>query len=67
MAKNSKDSKHTRHIARRMNFVRNGEKCNMQKIDWCEGDLQLSDIGTNNVSDPDITPRLKYMMVKLDI
>ena len=41
MAKNSKDTKHTRHIARRMHFLSNGEKCNMHKIDWCEGALQL--------------------------
>ena len=27
MAKNGKDTKHTRHIARRIHFVRNGEKC----------------------------------------
>ena len=27
MANNGKDIKHTRHIVRRMNFVRNGEKC----------------------------------------
>ena len=47
MAKNGKDTKNTRHIARRMNFVRNGEKCKMQKIDWREGGLQLADIGTN--------------------
>ena len=26
MANNGKDTKHTRHVARRMNFVRNGEK-----------------------------------------
>ena len=26
MAKNGLDTKHTRHIARRMHFVRNGEK-----------------------------------------
>ena len=26
MAKNGKDTKHTRYIARRMHFVRNGEK-----------------------------------------
>ena len=34
MAKNGKDTKHTRHISRRMHFVRNGEKCKMHKIDW---------------------------------
>ena len=44
MYNNGKDTKHTRHIARRMHFVRNGEKCKMQKIDWCEGGLQLADI-----------------------
>ena len=48
MAKNGNDTKHTRHIARRMHFVRNGEKCKMQKIDWCEGGMQLADIGTKN-------------------
>ena len=35
MAKNGKDIKHTRHITRRMHFLRNGEKCKMHKIDWC--------------------------------
>ena len=34
MAKNGKDTKHTRHIARSMHFVRNGEKCKMHNIDW---------------------------------
>ena len=47
-ANSGKDTKHTRHTARRMNFLRNGEKCNMHKIDWCEGGLQLADIGTKN-------------------
>ena len=63
---NVKDTKHTRHIARRTHLVRNGEKCKMQKIDWCEGGLQLSDIGTKNVSEPDLTPRMKYIMVRLE-
>ena len=42
MAKNGKDNKHTRHISRRIHLVRNGEKCKMHKIDWCEGGLQLA-------------------------
>ena len=66
MAKNVRDTKHTRQIARRMNFVRNGEKCKMHRIDWCEGGLQLADIGTKNVSEPDLTPRMKYIMVRLE-
>ena len=35
MDKNVKDTKHTRHIARMVHFVMNGEKCKMHKIDWC--------------------------------
>ena len=66
MSKNGKDTKHTRHIARRMHFVRNGEKCKMHKIDWCEGGLQLADIVTKNVSELDITPRMNYIMVILE-
>ena len=66
MAKNGNDTKHTRHIARRIHFVMNGEKCKMQKIDWCEGGIQLADIGTKNVSEPDITPRIKYIMLILE-
>ena len=65
MDKNSKDTKHTRHNARKMNFVRNGEIFNMQKIYWCEGVLQLADIGINNVSEPDLTPKMKYIIVRL--
>ena len=65
MAKNVKNTKHTRHTARRIYFLRNGEKCKMHKIDWCEGGLQLADIGTKNVSEPDLTPRIKYIMVRL--
>ena len=49
-AKNGKDTKHTRHIVRRMHFVRNGEKWKMHKINWCEGGMQLEEIVTKNVS-----------------
>ena len=52
MDNNGKDTKHTRHIARRMHFV-------------SEGGLQLADIGTKNVSEPDLTPRMKYVMVRI--
>ena len=38
----------------------------MHNIDWCERGLQLSDITTKNVSDNDLTPRMKYIMVRLD-
>ena len=66
MANNGRDTKHTIHIARRIHFVRNGEKCKMHKIEWCEGGLQLAYIDTKNVSEPDLTPRMKYIMVILE-
>ena len=50
MAKKGKNTKHTRHIARRIHFVGNGEKYKMHKIDWCKGGLQFTDIGTKNIS-----------------
>ena len=38
----------------------------MHKIDWCEGGLQLSEIATRNVGEYDLSPRMKYIMVRLD-
>ena len=66
MAKNVKDTKHTRHIARRVNFVRNGEKWKIHKVYWCDGGLKLSDIVTKNVGENYLNPRMKYIMVRLD-
>ena len=64
--KNGKDTKHTRHISRRVKFLRNSEKWKINKIDWCEGGLQLSDIATKNVCKNDLNPRMKYIMVRFD-
>ena len=66
MAKNGKDTKHTRHNARRMHLVRNRDKCKMHKIYCCEGGLKLADIGTKNVTESDLTPSMKYIMVRLE-
>ena len=63
MANNGRGTKHTSCITRRIHFVRNGEKCKMHKIDWCEGGLYLADIATKNVGGNDLTPRMKYIMV----
>ena len=65
MTKNGKDTKHTRHIARRIHFFKELRKCKMHTIDFFEGGLQLADIGTKNVSEPDLTQRMKYIMVRL--
>ena len=66
MDKNGKDAKHTRHIARRINFVSNVEKCDMHKLYWCEGGLQLTDIATKNFGEHDLTPGMKYIILILD-
>ena len=38
----------------------------MHNIDWCERGLLLADIGTKIVSEPDLTPRMTYIMVRLE-
>ena len=63
---NGKDNKHTRQIARIMIFLRNEEKCKIFNIYWCERGLQLEDIVTKNVGEPDLTPRMKNIMVRID-
>ena len=49
-----------------MHFVRNGEKFNINKIYWFEGGLKLVDIATQNVGEHNLTPRMRYIMVRLD-
>ena len=66
MANNGKDTKHTRHIARRIHFVRNGYKFKMHKIGWCELGMLLVYISTKNVGEHDLTPMIKYIMVRLE-
>ena len=66
MSKNGKDIKHTIHIASRMHYVSNGEKFKRHTIDWCEVGIKLVYIATKNVGEPDLTPRMKYIMVRLD-
>ena len=58
MANNGKDDKQTRHISRRVHFVRNGQEYNLQKLEWCEGGLKLEYIGTRNGRDDELNPRL---------
>ena len=65
MAKNVKDTKHTRHIESRVHLVRNGENCKIHKVDCCEGGLQLAYISTSNAGEHELTPRMKYIMVRL--
>ena len=66
MAKIGKYNKHTKKIARRIHFVRDGEKCKIHNIDCCEEGLQLEEIYTKNVGEHDLTPRMKYIMARLE-
>ena len=65
MDKNVKDTKHKILISMRV-FLRNRENLKMHKIYWCVGGLKLADIATKNLSEPDLTPRMKYIMVRLE-
>ena len=58
MAKNGKDTKNTRQITRGIHFVINGEEFNFHKTVWFQGGLQLADIGTRNVREYELNPRL---------
>ena len=66
MSKNGKDTNHTRHIARRVHFFRNGEKCKLHKIDWYEGGLKLIDTATKSFGENDLNHRIKYIMARLE-
>ena len=66
MDNNGKNTKHTEHRPRRVGFVRNGEKCKIHKIEWCEGGLQLAYIATKNVGENDLNPRMEYVLVRLE-
>ena len=66
MANIVKDTKHTRHIFRRIHFVSNGEECHFHKTVWCEVDLQLVDTGTRNVRGDTFNRILVYAVVRLD-
>ena len=66
IAKNGKDTKHTRYITRREHFVRNGENFKIKNIEWFEGGLQLEDIATKNVGKNDLNLIMKYIKVRLD-
>ena len=66
MDNNGKDTNHTRHIARRVYFLRNDEKWKMNIIDWYEVGMQLADIATRNFGDNVLNTRNKYIMLRLD-
>ena len=46
---NSKDTKYTRYISRKVYYVRKFEKWKFRKIAWCKEGLKLSYIWTKNV------------------
>ena len=66
MANNVKDTKYTKHIARRVHLVRNGENFKMNKIGWREGGMQLADIETNNIGENELSPIITHIIVRLD-
>ena len=66
MADNGKDTKHARHIDRRMNLVINVEKCDFYKTVWYEVGLKLSEIVTNNFREDEFNTRLGYAVVRLE-
>ena len=66
MAKNGKETKHTRHIYRIIHLVRNDEEWNFHNVVLGEGVLQLADIETKNILEDELNPMLVYAMAILD-
>ena len=64
MDNSGNDTKHTMHIAIRMNFVRNGEDWNIHHKVWFEGGLNLAYIGAKNVRGDILNTILGYSMVR---
>ena len=48
-----------------INFVRNGEECNLYNTVWCAGGMQVVDVGTNNVREEEFNHVLGYAMARL--
>ena len=38
----------------------------MHKIDWCEEGLKLVDIVAKNINENDLSPRTKYITIRLE-
>ena len=66
MANNGNNTKHIRQIYRIIKLLRNGEEFNLHKKVWCEGCIQLSEIGTKDVVEYGLNPRLGYTMAILE-
>ena len=66
MAQNDKDTKHTRHIARRVHYVRNGQQEGAHNLTYIPADLNLADPGTKNLGCEELEPRMNYIMIKVD-
>ena len=62
MSNSGKDTKHTRHIYRRIYLGTNGDKWKMHKIVWFEWGLQLEEITTKNVEENGLKTSMKYIM-----
>ena len=63
MGRSFRDTKHTRHVARRYHFVRQGQHSGAHSLHWCNADLQLADVGTKNLDGAQLRPRLSYLFV----
>ncbi len=54
MGNSFRDTAHTRHIMRRYHYVRHPREVGQAVLHWCEGPLQLADIGTKNLPADDL-------------
>ncbi|MGH7954439.1 MAG: reverse transcriptase domain-containing protein [Gloeomargaritales cyanobacterium] len=62
MSKSLKDTKRTRHIDRRIHYVRHGIKAGLHKLTYIPANHQLADNGTKNLNFLEAAPRFACFM-----
>ena len=65
MAKNFRDGKGTRHMERRMHYVREGQSEGKHVLKYIKAEWNLADPNTKNCPATEIHPRLKYIMTEV--
>ncbi|MGH7954596.1 MAG: reverse transcriptase domain-containing protein, partial [Gloeomargaritales cyanobacterium] len=65
MSKTLKDTKRTRHIDRRVHYVRRGSEAGHHTLTHLHADFQLADNGTKNLAHYEAAPRLAYFMIQV--
>jgi len=65
MAETAKSSSRTRHIDRHFHLVRHGQASGKHKLQWVSASDQVADIGTKNITFPNLKPMRDLLFVNV--